>query len=256
MTALLTCESVYKTFLDVEKGQAVHALEAVSLEIHHQEFVTLVGPSGCGKTTLLNIFAGFERVTSGKVLLEGRPISSPGAERGVVFQDYALFPWMTLRQNVEYGPRERGQPARAVRAAADHYIRTVGLEGFEQRYPHELSGGMRQRVSLARVLVNDPKILLMDEPFAALDAQTRSALQKELSRLWRVTDKTILFVTHSVEEAIILGDRVIVMSARPGRLKTEVKIGLSRPRDPTSPEFNHYRRDIESLVDAELQSSD
>jgi ABC-type nitrate/sulfonate/bicarbonate transport system ATPase subunit len=256
LTALLTCRSVYKSFYDVDKGEAVHALEDVSLEIEHQEFVTVVGPSGCGKTTLLNIFAGFEQITSGQVLLEDQPIHRPGAERGVVFQDYALFPWMTLRQNVEFGPRERGLPAKAVRDAADYYIRTVGLEGFEQRYPHELSGGMRQRVSLARVLVNDPKILLMDEPFAALDAQTRSTLQKELARLWHETDKTVLFVTHSVEEAVLLGDRAIVMSARPGRLKAEVQINLARPRDPTSTEFNRYRRDIEGLVAAELQPSE
>ena len=255
MSVLLTCESLNKSFFDIEKGSAVHALQDFSLEIGYKEFVTIVGPSGCGKTTLLNIFAGFERQTSGAVLLEGRPITGPGADRGVVFQDYALFPWLTLRQNVEYGPRERGVPAAQMREVVDRHIRMVGLSGFDDRYPHELSGGMRQRAGLARVLVNDPKILLMDEPFAALDAQTRATLQRELSRIWVETDKTVMFVTHGVEEAVLLGDRIIVMTARPGRLKEEVRISLPRPRDPTSAEFNAVRRRVESLVDAEMHSA-
>jgi NitT/TauT family transport system ATP-binding protein len=252
MTTLLTCESVSKSFFDVERGQEVKALNEVSLEIPDRQFLTLIGPSGCGKTTLLNIFAGFERATSGRVLLDGRPISEPGPERGVVFQDYALFPWQTLRQNVEYGPRQRGLPRDEVRRRADEFIAMVGLNGYEERYPHELSGGMRQRVSLARVLANDPKVLLMDEPFAALDAQTRALLQVELARIWAETDKTVLFVTHSVEEAVLLGDRAVVMSARPGVLKADILVDLPRPRDPTSAEFNAYRREIEALVRPEI----
>jgi ABC-type nitrate/sulfonate/bicarbonate transport system ATPase subunit len=255
LTALLVCDHLNKTFFDIEKGRAVHALQDISLQVKQKEFVTIVGPSGCGKTTLLNIFAGFERQTSGEVLLDGQPITAPGADRGVVFQDYALFPWLTLRQNVAYGPRERGVASATAREIVDRHIRMVGLTGFEDRYPHELSGGMRQRAGLARVLVNDPKILLMDEPFAALDAQTRGVLQKELARLWGETDKTVVFVTHGVEEAILLGDRVIVMTARPGRLKEEVRVDLPRPRDPTSGEFNAYRRRVEGLVDAELRSA-
>ena len=256
MAALLTCHQLNKSFFDIEKGRAVHALQDISLEVNEMEFVTIVGPSGCGKTTLLNIFAGFERQTSGEVLLDRHPITAPGADRGVVFQDYALFPWLTLRQNVEYGPRERGVPRARARELVSRHIQMVGLSGFEDRYPHELSGGMRQRAGLARVLVNDPKILLMDEPFAALDAQTRAILQKELARLWGETDKTVVFVTHGVEEAVLLGDRVIVMTARPGRLKEEIRVELPRPRDPTSTEFNAYRRRVEGLLDAELRSAD
>jgi ABC-type nitrate/sulfonate/bicarbonate transport system ATPase subunit len=165
-----------------------------------------------------------------------------------VFQEYALFPWLTLRRNVEYGPRERGVPPAETRAIVDRTLRLVGLEGADNRYPHELSGGMRQRVALARVLVNDPKILLMDEPFAAVDAQTRSALQREVVRLWAETGKTVLFITHSVEEAVLLGDRVIALTARPARVKADVAVDLPRPRDPTSPPFNDYRRGIEKLL--------
>jgi NitT/TauT family transport system ATP-binding protein/sulfonate transport system ATP-binding protein len=210
--------------------------------------VTVIGPSGCGKTTLLSIVAGFERPTSGEILVDDQPIDGPGADRGVVFQEYALFPWLTLRQNVEYGPRERRVPPGEARNIVDRTLRLVNLEGADHRYPHELSGGMRQRVALARVLVNDPKILLMDEPFAAVDAQTRAALQRELARLWAETGKTVLFVTHSVEEAVLLGDRVIAMTPRPARVKEDVAVALPRPRDPTSPAFNDYRRAIEKLL--------
>ena len=174
--------NVHKSFRDAREGRIVHAIEDVSLEIERGEFITVIGPSGCGKTTLLNILAGFEQPSAGQVLLEGQPIDGPGADRGVVFQEYALFPWLTLRQNVEYGPRERGCPGSHIRELTDRTLRMVGLDGAENRFPHELSGGMRQRAALARVLVNDPKILLMDEPFAALDAQTRARLQREVAR--------------------------------------------------------------------------
>ncbi len=240
--------NVQKSFRDAREGRVVHAIEDVSLEIERGEFVTVIGPSGCGKTTLLNILAGFERPSAGRVLLEGYPIDGPGADRGVVFQEYALFPWLTLRQNVEYGPRERSIPASRTRELTDRTLGMMGLTGAENRYPHELSGGMRQRAALARVLINDPKILLMDEPFAALDAQTRARLQREVARLWNETRKTVFFVTHSVEEAVLLADRVVAMTAHPGRLKADVRIELPRPRDPTSPPFNDYRRALEKLL--------
>jgi NitT/TauT family transport system ATP-binding protein len=244
--------NVYKSFRDAREGRLVHALDNISLEIEHGAFVTVIGPSGCGKTTLLNILAGFERPSDGEVLLEGKPIERPGADRGVVFQEYALFPWLTLRQNVEYGPRERGIRAPLIREITDRTLAMVKLTGADNRYPHELSGGMRQRAAIARVLVNDPKILLMDEPFAALDAQTRARLQQEVARVWMETGKTVFFVTHSVEEAVLLADRVIAMTALPGRLKAAVEITLARPRDPTSPSFNDYRRELENLLHDEI----
>jgi NitT/TauT family transport system ATP-binding protein len=245
-------KQVHKSFRDAREGRVVHAVEDISLEIDRGEFVTVIGPSGCGKTTLLNILAGFEQPSAGQVLLEGRPIDRPGADRGVVFQEYALFPWLTLRQNVAYGPRERGIPSTLIRELTDRTLDMVRLTGAENRYPHELSGGMRQRAALARVLINDPKILLMDEPFAALDAQTRARLQQEVARLWTETHKTVFFVTHSVEEAVLLGDRVVAMTALPGRLKADVRIELPRPRDPTSPPFNDYRRMLENLLMQEI----
>ncbi len=252
---LIACRQVCKRYTDIRDGEPVVALDGISLDIAGGEFVTVIGPSGCGKTTLLNILAGFERPSAGQVLLEDRAIGGPGADRGVVFQEYALFPWLTLRQNVAYGPRERGVPPAEVQRIVDRFLHMVGLSGFENRYPHELSGGMRQRAALARVLVNDPKILLMDEPFAAVDAQTRSILQREVARLWAETGKTVLFITHSVEEAVLLADRVIVMTARPGRVKAAMPVSLERPRDPTSPPFNDYRREIERLVAAEIQAT-
>ena len=243
---------IYKSFRDAREGRVVHAIENISLDIERGEFVTVIGPSGCGKTTLLNILAGFERPSAGQVLLEGQPVSSPGADRGVVFQEYALFPWLTLRQNVQYGPREQRLPDALVRELTERTLSLVRLTGAEDRYPHELSGGMRQRAALARVLINDPKILLMDEPFAALDAQTRARLQQEVARLWAEMRKTVFFVTHSVEEAVLLADRVIAMTTLPGRLKADVRIDLPRPRDPTSPPFNDYRRTLENLLMEEI----
>jgi ABC-type nitrate/sulfonate/bicarbonate transport system ATPase subunit len=240
--------NVHKSFRDAREGRIVHAIEDISLEIDRGEFIMVVGPSGCGKTTLLNILAGFEQPSAGQVFLEGQTIDRPGADRGVVFQEYALFPWLTLRQNVEYGPREQGISASLIEEVTERTLRIVRLEGAENRYPHELSGGMRQRAALARVLVNDPKILLMDEPFAALDAQTRARLQGEVAALWTETRKTVFFVTHSVEEAVLLGDRVVAMTTLPGRLRADVRISLPRPRDPTSPQFNDYRRELEKLL--------
>ena len=247
----IECRSVRKTYRDAADGTEIVALDGLTLDIEAREFLTLLGPSGCGKSTLLNILAGFERPDSGKVLLNGVPIQRPGPDRGVVFQDYALFPWLNIQQNVEYGLREKGMNKAESSAIARRFLAMVGLSGFERRFPHELSGGMRQRVALVRVLAIDPEILLMDEPFAAVDAQTRIILQEELQRLWMQTLKTVVFVTHSVDEAIYLADRVSVMTALPGLVKAIVPIDLPRPRDSTSDAFNRYRRDIAQLIEVE-----
>jgi ABC-type nitrate/sulfonate/bicarbonate transport system ATPase subunit len=244
---IIVCDRLGKTYLD-NRGRNVVAFEDISLEIKRGEFVTVIGPSGCGKTSLLFMLAGFESKTSGSMLIDGEPIKGPGADRAVVFQEYALFPWLDLRRNIEYGPRERGVRRAAMRAKVDEMLRIVGLDAAATRYPHELSAGMRQRAALARVLVNDPKILLMDEPFAALDAQTRLALQSELSRLSQDMNLTVMFITHSVEEAVLLGDRILVMTARPGQIFADLPVGAPRPRDPTSHGFSDLRREVEDLL--------
>ena len=248
----ITCCRVGKVFYDIAEGREVVALQDVDLSIRPGEFVTLLGPSGCGKTTLLNIVAGFEQATSGEILLEGKRVASPGPDRGVVFQDYALFPWLTVTGNVLYGLRRKKVPASDAQAIARRYIELVGLKEFERRYPHELSGGMRQRVALARVLAIDPKILLMDEPFAALDSLNRSRWQRELLRIWETNHKTVFFITHNVEEAVVLGDRVVVMTARPGRVKSVIPVELPRPRDVTSAAFNDLRREALAAVEEEV----
>jgi ABC-type nitrate/sulfonate/bicarbonate transport system ATPase subunit len=244
-----------KRFTDIARQQEIVALEGIDVEIAADEFLTILGPSGCGKTTLLNIVAGFEQATSGDVRLDGDPIHGPGPDRGVVFQEYALFPWLTVEQNIEFGPRERRVSKAERRNRVRRLIASIGLSGFERRYPQELSGGMRQRVALGRVLVNDPKILLMDEPFAALDAQTRTLMQDELLRVWSRERRTVLFITHNIEEAILLGDRVVVMTARPGRIKEIVAVDLPRPRDVTSTDFNAIRRRVSALLEDEVQAT-
>jgi NitT/TauT family transport system ATP-binding protein len=244
-----------KQFVDIVRKEEIVALDGIDLEIGDDEFLTILGPSGCGKTTLLNIVASFESASGGEVRLDGEPVLKPGPDRGVVFQEYALFPWLTVQQNIEFGLRERGMRRSERKARVRRQIATVGLSGFEQRYPQELSGGMRQRVALARVLVNDPKILLMDEPFAALDAQTRTMMQRELLSVWSAERRTAIFITHNIEEAILLGDRVVVMTARPGRIKEIVTIGLARPRDVTSAEFNEIRRRVTALLEDEVQAA-
>jgi len=246
---VIACQGLTKAYRDINRQKYVVACKDITLQIDRGEFITVVGPSGCGKTSLLYIFAGFERKSSGQLTIDGRPIEGPGADRAVVFQEFALFPWLDLRQNVEFGPRERGISRSEMDATVSRMLRTVGLESAASLYPHELSAGMRQRAALARVLVNDPKILLMDEPFAALDAQTRLTLQRELSKLSAEMALTVMFITHSVEEAVLLGDRVVVMSARPGRIMADVKISIPRPRDPTSPAFNDYRREISDRLE-------
>jgi ABC-type nitrate/sulfonate/bicarbonate transport system ATPase subunit len=251
----IVVRALRKRFSDIARQEEVIALDGLDLAIAADEFLTILGPSGCGKTTLLNIVAGFEQASSGDLRLDDVPIRGPGPDRGVVFQEYALFPWLTVEQNIEFGLRERRVPKAERRARVHRLIASVGLAGFEKRYPQELSGGMRQRVALGRVLVNDPKILLMDEPFAALDAQTRTLMQEELLRVWSRDRRTALFITHNIEEALLLGDRVVVMTARPGRIKEIVAVDLPRPRDVTSPDFNAMRRRVSALLEDEVQAT-
>ena len=209
-----------------------HALEGVSATVERGEFVALLGPSGCGKSTLLNLVAGFLRPSAGTILHEGRPVTRPDHRRTVVFQDYALFPWMSLRRNVEFGLKARGMPARERAALAGEWLARVRLRGFEERYPHEVSGGMKQRAAIARALAPEPSLVLMDEPFGALDAQTRVLLQEEVARIAAGAERTVLFVTHGIEEAVFLADRILVMSARPGRVRAEYPVPFPRPRLP------------------------
>lgn len=240
------------------RGQAITAIDRLSLQVGEREIVSIVGPSGCGKSTLLRLVAGLIRPTSGEILLDGRRVEGPGADRGMVFQSYTLFPWLTVQGNVEFGLRLRGVGMEERRAIARRYIELVGLVGFENAYPKELSGGMMQRVAIARVLANDPEVLLMDEPFGALDAQTRALMQELLLQVWEKTHKTILFVTHDIDEAIFLGDRVYVMTARPGRIREEIPIPLPRPRTlevTTAEPFMAIKRRVLSLIREEIGST-
>ncbi len=246
----LTIHGVTKRF--AVGDDEVDALAPVDLTIPKGEFVCMIGASGCGKSTLLRIIAGFEEPTTGEVAIDGKPVTGPGSDRGMVFQDYALFPWMTVRQNISFGPRQRHLSREEIGRTTDEFIRMVGLERFADRYPNQLSGGMKQRVAIARVLANDANILLMDEPFGALDALTREQLQSELLQIWKRTGVTTIFVTHSVEEAVLLADRVLVMSAGPGKLDSDFRIDLPRPRDVSSPEFNALRRDVARRLTSHL----
>ncbi len=245
--AYLDCLAVRRDFA-AEDGTVTPALSAFQLGVEEGEFVAILGPSGCGKSTLLNIVAGFLRPTAGRVLLDGREVTGPGADRGVVFQEHALFPWMRVIDNIAFGLRLRGVPRAERLAAAGRFVELVGLVGFERHWPRQLSGGMKQRVALARALANDPKVLLMDEPFGALDAQTRRTMQDELVKIWAAAKKTCLFVTHSIEEALLLADRVVTMTARPGRIKAIHGVGLPRPRDESSPEFVQLKRELTRLL--------
>ncbi len=247
VTAYLECLGVRRDFAGAD-GSITTALAAFDLPVADGEFVAILGPSGCGKSTLLNIVAGFLRPTEGRVLLDGRDVVGPGADRGVVFQEHALFPWMTAIDNVAFGLRLRGMSRSERLRGARRFVELVGLVGFEHHWPRQLSGGMKQRVAIARSLANDPKVLLMDEPFGALDAQTRRTMQDELVKIWAATGKTCLFVTHSVEEALLLADRVVTMTARPGRIRAIHEVTLPRPRDESSPEFLGLRRELTSLL--------
>ena len=240
----LAIEEVGRTFPGVRGGPPTRAIEPTSLRIADNDFICLLGPSGCGKSTLLRIVAGLDRPTTGRVLLDGEPVTGPGAERGMVFQSYTLFPWLTVAENIGFGLREKGTAPAERRRIIAHYIERVGLGGFEHHYPRMLSGGMQQRTALARALANDPKVLLLDEPFGALDNQTRALMQELLLGIWEADRKTVLFVTHDIDEAIFIGNRVAVMTARPGRIKSDIAIDLSHPRHytvKTTPEFSAYK---------------
>ena len=243
---MLEIIALSKTYGGDAVGEHVtHVLDAVSFDVARNQFVCLLGASGCGKTTLLRIVAGLTVPDGGEIQLEGRHVSGPGQDRSLVFQNYGLLPWRSVMGNVEFGLEMRGVRKAERRAISQKYIDRVGLTGYERHYPHQISGGMQQRTALARAFSKDPKVLLMDEPFAAVDAQTREMLQDELLKIWNSMQTTVLFVTHSIEEAIYLGDRVLVMGARPGRIKADIATGLPRPRDEaakSSPRFDELRR--------------
>lgn len=226
------------------------AVKDVNIEVRKGEFLAIVGPSGCGKSTFLDMIAGLTTLGTGEIYIDNKPITGPALDRGIVLQGYALFPWRTVRANVEFGLEIKGIPKNKRGDISQKYINLVGLQAFENRYPHELSGGMRQRVAIARALAYDPDVLLMDEPFAAVDAQTRETLQEELIRIWQETHKTIVFVTHSIDEAVFLADRVAVMTASPGTIKKVINIDLPRPRDGTrsSAEFGWFRHKVWELL--------
>jgi NitT/TauT family transport system ATP-binding protein len=246
---MIKIRAVHKEFTKGERR--VVALEEIDLDVAEREFVAILGPSGCGKSTLLNMVAGFDPPTRGSVKVAGEEIVAPAPSRGVVFQEPALFPWLTVMDNVVFGPKTRGQNAADYRSRAAQIIEAVGLSGFEASYPAELSGGMRQRVGIARVLIMEPKVLLMDEPFGSLDAQTRTLMQELLLALWERHHQTVLFITHDIEEAVLLADRVCVMTARPGRIKKSIEVRMPRPRSielTTSPEFNALRREVLELI--------
>lgn len=235
------------------EDRQVVALQDINLDIPRGQFTCLLGPSGCGKSTLLNAVAGFSPPTSGTILVDGTPVAAPGPDRGMVFQEYALFPWMTVEQNVGFGLDIKGMPKAEIARTVDQLLRMLSLSDFRQRYPKDLSGGMRQRVAIARVLALDSPIMLMDEPFGALDALTRRNLQDELLRIWAELKKTILFVTHSIEEAIYMADRIVVMTYRPGTVKRDMLVDLPRMRDPAAPEFNALKRELGQMVMEEQQ---
>lgn len=246
MSPHIQIKQVNKTFSS--DGRNVVALENINLDIQRGEFVCLLGPSGCGKSTLLNAIAGFSAPTSGSILVDGTPVSLPGPDRGMVFQEYALFPWMTVEQNVAFGLEIKKLPQAQIREKVAAMLEMLKLQDFKDRYPKDLSGGMRQRVAIARVLVLDSPIMLMDEPFGALDSLTRRNLQDELLRIWSDFRKTIIFVTHSIEESIYLADRIVVMTYRPGTIKRDVSVTMPRSRDPSSIAFNEIKKELAQLV--------
>ena len=240
-------EGVSMTF-----DNGVTALERINLDLAENSFTCLLGPSGCGKSTLLGMIAGFVQPTAGRVLVDGAPVAGASADRGVVFQEYALFPWRTAIGNVEFGPLMRRLPRAQRRSIALDYLALVGLAGHESKYPSELSGGMKQRVAIARAFANNPSVLLMDEPFGALDAQTREILQEEMVRIWQRERKTVVFVTHSISESLFLADRIVVMATKPGTIKTLIDVDLPHPRERTEPGFIALEREVKHLVREEV----
>jgi NitT/TauT family transport system ATP-binding protein len=249
MSTILSIKDLGKSFI-TDDGELV-AIDGFDLEVEDGEFISLLGPSGCGKTTILRMVAGLDEPTDGKMLLNGREITGPGPDRGMVFQEFALFPWRTVRRNIEFGMEVSRVPKEERHDRAQRYLEFVGLKGFENAHPHELSGGMRQRVAIARALANKPEMLLMDEPFGSLDAQTRNLMQKELLRVTRKARKTVLFVTHSVDEAVYLSDRIVVLTARPAKIKNIYKIDWPKPRDRANVEFAALRKKILEELESE-----
>jgi NitT/TauT family transport system ATP-binding protein len=249
----LSIRGVTRVFTDPH-GRSTRALLPIDFDVHDNDFVTILGPSGCGKSTLLRIVAGLDFPTDGSVHLDSQEIDGPGADRGMVFQSYTLFPWLTVEQNIRFGLRERGTPDAVQKERSDYFIAKVGLHGFERHYPKQLSGGMQQRTAIARALVNDPKILLLDEPFGALDNQTRVLMQELLLGIWEAARKTVLFVTHDIDEAIFMANRVAVFSARPGHIKTQLAVDFPHPRHytvKTSPEFMAIKARVTEEIRAE-----
>ena len=240
----IICENICKTFIQKET-QRVHVLEKISLDVRENEFVVILGPGQCGKTTLLRIIAGLEEPSDGHVYVDGKQVQGPGPDRGLVFQSYMLFAWKTVLDNVEMGLKLRGIPKDERRQIARRYIRLVGLENFERHYPHQLSGGMKQRVGIARAYANNPVVMLLDEPFGQLDAQTRLFMEQETTRIWEVEKRTVLFVTNNIDEALFLGDRIFTMTGKlPGRMDAMYDVKLARPRDPTDMKFLKLRQQI------------
>ncbi|MGH7388678.1 MAG: ABC transporter ATP-binding protein [Candidatus Rokuibacteriota bacterium] len=257
MTAKIAVRGLRHEYVNPFTRERVVALDGVDLEVPAGEFLTVVGPSGCGKSTLLGIVAGLIPATRGEVLLDGRPVAGPGPDRGVVFQEFAILPWRTVERNIAHGLEIRGVPRAERRAVVRRFVDLVGLTGFETKYPHELSGGMKQRVAVARTLAADPEVMLMDEPFASVDAQTRITLQEELNTIAQATKKTILFVTHNVEEAVFLGDRCCVLSRHPGRVKSLVPVPIPRARRTwtlftSDPAFDATKERVLRLVREEV----
>ena len=252
MASILTIRGVERRF------DKTLALQATDLAVAENDFITILGPSGCGKSTLLRIVAGLDHPTAGEVLLDGRAIHGPGADRGMVFQSYTLFPWLTVRENVCFGLVERGMPRAQQLEIADAFLNKVGLRGFEHHYPKQLSGGMQQRTAIARALANGPRMLLMDEPFGALDHQTRELMQELLLGIWEAEKKTVLFVTHDIDEAVFMGGRVVVMSARPGRIKLDRTVELAHPRHysvKTTPAFAELKAELTEQVRVEVRAA-
>ena len=248
MTALIETKNLHKEFV-LDGGGRLEAISDASIAINDKEFVCLLGPSGCGKSTWLRIVAGLESATAGKVLYKGAPVTGPGKERGMVFQEYSLLPWRTVADNVALGPEFAGMESKRRRELAMDYLARVGLEKFADAKPHELSGGMRQRAAIARALANNPEVLLMDEPFGALDAHTRVLLQRELLRIWEQDRKTVVFVTHSVDEALYLADRIVVMTAHPGRVLEEIDVPFERPRSRATKGYGEMAERILELLE-------
>ena len=250
----LVIENVSRVFPAVHGGTPTRALEPTSLTVGDNDFVTILGPSGCGKSTLLRLVAGLDTPTTGRILLDGRPVTDPGPDRGMVFQSYTLFPWLSVADNIAFGLREKGMPVVERQRIVAQWLGNIGLQSFAAHYPKQLSGGMQQRTAIARALANDPAILLLDEPFGALDNQTRALMQELLLGIWERDRKTVIFVTHDIEEAIFLASRVLVMSARPGRIKADLPVDLPHPRHytiKTSPEFSALKARLTEEIRAE-----